>query len=320
VTEPLLLGVDVGGTNSRAALLDSYGTVVGRGKAGGGNAVSCGVAPAVDEVMSATRSALGAVAPARVVSAVIGLAGGTIALGSGDTGAMLRERLRDWGLRATPLFVSDVELAFVSGTGARDGTVLVAGTGATACVIDDRTATSYVDGHGWLLGDRGSGVWIGRRAVQRLLAEIDADAALGALSHRVLRALNVPARLPGFSLRDKVFSAVYGHSPVELAALAPLVLDGDDDQSRRLRDEATGELVSTLALTGDLAGRGPVVLAGGLLGAGGVLTAGLRAEITRRWPGAAVVGGRDGAVAAAWLAAEPVLGHSHQRNYANFLA
>ena len=60
-----------------------------------------------------------------------------------------------------------------SGTSAPRGAVLIAGTGTIAAWIADGEVTHRIDGHGWLVGDDGSGFWLGRQAVRAVLAELD---------------------------------------------------------------------------------------------------------------------------------------------------
>ena len=70
----LLLGVDAGGTASRAALTTLDGTAVGAGNAGPGNPSAQGV-QAAKAIGSAVREALGDHDPAAVSAAVVGVAG-----------------------------------------------------------------------------------------------------------------------------------------------------------------------------------------------------------------------------------------------------
>lgn len=64
--------------------------------------------------------------------------------------------------------------------------MLVAGTGAIAAEVRDLRLDRVADGHGWLLGDAGSGFWLGREAVRGLLADLDAGRAPTPLGRQVL--------------------------------------------------------------------------------------------------------------------------------------
>lgn len=91
---------------------------------------------------------------------------------------------------------SDIEAAFASAPGTpADGLALVAGTGAAATRISGRRCTVSVDGDGWLLGDEGSGFWIGRGAVRAALRMADGRGDPTTLARSVGLALGLPADL-----------------------------------------------------------------------------------------------------------------------------
>lgn len=68
--------------------------------------------------------------------------------------------------------------------------MLIAGTGATAGSVADQRWTRTADGHGWLLGDDGSGFWLGREAVRSALRTLEAGEPPGRLVGSVLRELD----------------------------------------------------------------------------------------------------------------------------------
>ncbi|MEU4829299.1 BadF/BadG/BcrA/BcrD ATPase family protein [Streptosporangium sp. NPDC023615] len=179
-----VLGLDVGGTSSRALLLDASGRRAGYGHAPGGNPAAHGNAAAVANIGLALESALRGTDPALVTGAVVGLAG---------AGALDRPVFdRMWaatGLRARPRLVGDLGIAFAAGTAEPHGTVLIAGTGAIAAWIEDGEPVAVADGLGWLLGDQGSGFWLGRRAARAAARALGRGDAGGTLTRLVMDAL-----------------------------------------------------------------------------------------------------------------------------------
>ncbi|MEV4808147.1 BadF/BadG/BcrA/BcrD ATPase family protein [Nonomuraea sp. NPDC049421] len=164
----LFLGIDAGGTSTRALLTTSTGERAGYGLAGGGNPVAHGVEAALAEITTAVKQALGATDPGRVVNGVIGLAG----LGALEDPAVHAAFTRAWadcGLHLPVRGVEDPLLAFVAGTPDPSGHVLLSGTGAVALRVADRRVTEVADGQGWLLGDEGSGFWLGRAAARHTI-------------------------------------------------------------------------------------------------------------------------------------------------------
>jgi len=282
--EPLVLGGDIGGTSTRFVVADRHGDVVGRGGAGGGNPVAH-PDTAAEAFASALRAAVAGVDAGRVQAAVIGLAGGS-ALG-GEVRARFDAAFAEHGLGCTPLYRSDVEVAFASGTPEVGGSVLVAGTGAVAGVVEDGRLVRVADGHGWLLGDDGSGFWMGREAVRVALRELERGTDdLGPLARAVLAHLGVSADGSG---RLELIARCYARPPAELARLAPLVLDrvSDDPAAAELVEVAVDRLLTTLGTVRPDLGR-PLVLAGGLLGPDVAVGIRLRAVLAdgggRVWP------------------------------------
>jgi N-acetylglucosamine kinase-like BadF-type ATPase len=297
----LALGGDLGGTSTRIVVVGPDGVEHGRGVTGGGNPTTdpAGAAAAFGD---AVRAALTDVDPSRVRASVIGVAGGSAL----RTAAVATHFDRVWteaGLTCSPGYVPDLEVAFAGGTPAPDGAVLVAGTGAAAGSLTGNRLTRTADGHGWLLGDDGSGFWVGREAVRTALRSLDAGTPSGPLVESVLRELD--ADLPGGSgRRDRVIQAVNSRPGVRLSALAPLVTAAyrvGDEQARSIVERAAAALVATLGLIRDPGESTPIVLAGSLAGDASPVGAELRSLLAARFTGA-VVPARTGVGGAAWLA------------------
>ncbi|KDN84895.1 N-acetylglucosamine kinase [Kitasatospora cheerisanensis] len=304
--EALVLGLDVGGTSTRALVATLDGRILGTAHGAGGNPVAHGAETAVREIGGAVRAALGPLDPGRVAAGVIGLAGGSLAP---------PEVLALWptvGLTVTPRLVGDAELAHAAGTAAADGTLLLSGTGAIAAEIRGHALRRTADGHGWLLGDRGSGLWLGREAVSAALTAVDRampfdepSLRLPGLAGAIAEALVGPDG-PGSEPRSALIAAAHAEAPARLARLAPIVLDraaAGDPVAVALVERAADHLIDTLALIREPASPLPLVLAGGLLASDTALAAHLRPRLADRWPDAEVSTARNGAGAAAWLAA-----------------
>ncbi|MBP0457317.1 N-acetylglucosamine kinase [Streptomyces montanisoli] len=290
----LVLGIDAGGTRTRAAVATAAGgdePPLGTGTAGPGNALS--VAP--DVLAAHLRQAVAdAVPPAlrpAVRSVAAGLAGCSALpgnVGADRARAALGSALAELGVRPDRLSVhGDTEIAFAGAPGApADGLVLIAGTGAVAARITGGRTVATSDGDGWLLGDDGSGFWIGRRAVRAALAQLDGRGAPTLLATAV-HAYYLDGPAPGGPsgaqvLREQLVQAVHERPVLDLAALSPAVADAarrGDPVARRIMAEAAKRLAGTLASLGPRPGD-PLVTTGALLGPGGVLLPALRRRLT----------------------------------------
>jgi glucosamine kinase len=278
----LVVGVDAGGTRSRAVVATVDGQIVGRGLAGPGNPLSHGPHQAATQVACAVRQALGEHSPTLVAAATLGIAGPA---GTGPFAAALR-------IGGPVTVVGDAVTAFAAGSPAATGAVLIAGTGAIAAAVHDHEVVRTSDGLGWLLGDEGSGRWLGLQAIRFAVrnwagpfaARVAAHAGVGSADDLVYWAQALP------------FTEIDGLAPLVCAAAH----DGDPD-ARTIVDAAVTCLLRTLD---DLGQDGPVVLAGGLLAGETPVQQGVLTIVEAGGRQARV--GLDPAAGAAWLAARPL--------------
>jgi N-acetylglucosamine kinase-like BadF-type ATPase len=178
--------------------------------------------------------------------------------------------------------------------------VVAAGTGLIALgAAADGTGWRRVDGWGHLLGDAGSGAWIGRAGLDAALRAHDGRAggspALLSLAERRFG----PARtLPGhvYPRQDR---------PAVLASFAPDVAGcaGRDPVSSDIMRRAAAHILESAAAARPGPGATEVALTGGLFRIGEPLLGPLRDQAPRLLPGAALVPAEgdplDGALALA---------------------
>jgi N-acetylglucosamine kinase-like BadF-type ATPase len=292
-----VIGIDAGGTATRAVALDETGRCVGYGRAGAGNPTSAGAEVAIANHVDACRQAIGDTGIA-IDLVLLTLAGG---LGR-DTGPRVQEALAAAGITSEVRVAGDVMSAYFSATANPTGYLVLSGTGAISAHIVDGELAGLADGIGWLLGDEGSGFMIGLRVVRAAAADIEGRGPSTALTAMVLADVDEEGT-PDEDVRRpeiwKLMRRVYGRRPVECADFAPLALraaaEGDAVARAILDDAVTGLLASCGSLVAD--DEHPVVLAGGLLHDGSPLSDALRA----RYPGRCLRA-HDGTAGAALLA------------------
>lgn len=95
------------------------------------------------------------------------------------------------GRDGRPLLLTDLDIAFRSAASSPDGTLLVAGTGAVAAAYAQWRQIRRRDGLGWLLGDAGSGTWLGRRVLRAVAAEVDRNGPSTAMTPHALAMLSL---------------------------------------------------------------------------------------------------------------------------------
>lgn len=165
----LYIGIDGGGSNCRARLRDSMGRL--RGTADGGGAAN--VYLDFDGAIRTIRRTIETLAASRgfdsaaVCKAWIGL--GLAGVSSETVADRVRASLADFGHVAV---VHDGVAACLGAHAGGDGGLVIAGTGSAAVLRLHGVNTSF-GGRGFILGDDGSGAWIGRSIWQHALRAFD---------------------------------------------------------------------------------------------------------------------------------------------------
>jgi len=261
-----LLAIDVGGSTSRAYLVDETGRCLGYGRNSGGNPASNTPELAASAIISAVDAAVAGAGPLDIFVALIALAGpqAHVAL------ARLETAFRASGLTGPIVFAGDVQAMFSSVTAMADGYCLIAGTGAGAVRIRNGEVERVVDLAGWLAGDFGSGFWLGQQAVRAAVADLEGRGEKTALTPAILDAFNIQWREDNILGRPAplrfLIDSIYAIRPIELARFAPLVVaHRGDTVAARLIVEAERYLASDFALAFDPRMPGPIVLGGGVI-------------------------------------------------------
>jgi N-acetylglucosamine kinase-like BadF-type ATPase len=239
----ILLGVDGGGTHTRALLVDGTGRVLGRGSAGATNQATVGGGAAAEGLARAVGAALAAagVGPGAVDAACFGLAGLDRPV---DEGAF-REAVDRLGLRGPVLLVNDAVNAWAGATGGQPGIAVNAGTGSVAYGRGPDGRAARAGGWGSPFGDEGSAYWIACQAVGRVLRGLDGREPPAAMAADLARAAGFedPADLCLLARLDRLEPGV----PLEaaLGRLAPTVVacaEAGDREAAGILDRAAEEL------------------------------------------------------------------------------
>jgi len=307
----LVVGIDAGGTTTRCLIATLDGAVVARGEAAGASQRSSTRRPA-EPLAAALRAALSEVDSRRVVGGVVGAAG------AGPAGRTVAQQAastawRSVGLPGDVTVVTDLEVAFFAGTPLDTGLLLLSGTGAVAAAFRDGAVRRRCDGYGWLLGDEGSAVWIGREGLRRVLAALDGRGAPTSLTPAVSAVLlgeDAVGSDPEAHAQALV-GVAFAMPPAQLGRLAPLVSSAaaaGDPVALAITDAATDRLSHALdTVARDQLPPAVVVLAGSVLLSAGPVAVGVHARVRERFA-VEPVPARDGAAGAAVLAIARVLG------------
>jgi glucosamine kinase len=224
----LFLGVDGGGTRCRARLYDVSGHRLGESVSGPAN-LSYGLNEAFASVFDAVFRSL---AQAQLtpndfprITACLALAGAT------EPAEQAAAKLQRQGF-GRAILISDAHAACVGAHDGADGGIIIVGTGSIGwAVLSGRQ--HRVGGWGLAVSDEGSGAWIGREVLRRVLMAHDGRLAWTPLLRAVFE------RYDGATHR--IVQAAARASPRDFGMLAPLVVEHaaqDDDTARTILHEA----------------------------------------------------------------------------------
>jgi N-acetylglucosamine kinase-like BadF-type ATPase len=272
-----VLGIDAGGTKTVCQLADAHGTVIAESRSTGANLQAVGelqVEKVLHEVMEA------AIGDRDVLPAAICL--GIAGVDRPDDAAVVRAIMKRIGYKAKVLVVNDALVALEAGAPGQPGVVIISGTGSISYGRNEQGMAARSGGWGYVLGDEGSGYWIGRAALRAVLRAADQRGSTTALTPLLLAHFGVDR--PQGLIHEVYHSNL---KPAAIGALAQCVhqafAKGDEVAIGILRG-AANELESSamsVARRLELVGRPFVfILAGGIFKA----VPWLQDELSRRLP------------------------------------
>jgi N-acetylglucosamine kinase-like BadF-type ATPase len=163
-----VLGIDAGGTKTVCLLADDQGRIVSEARRSGANLQAVGeleVEKVLHEVMEE------AIGERSVMPAVVCL--GIAGVDRPDDSAVIRGIMKRIGYKARIVVVNDALVALEAGAPGKPGVVVISGTGSISYGRDANGKAARSGGWGYVLGDEGSGYWIGRAALRAVLREAD---------------------------------------------------------------------------------------------------------------------------------------------------
>ena len=292
----LVVGMDAGGTKTRAFAVTRGGEIVGRGAGGGANLLSS--PDPQGSIAAALREALAGRIPDAVV---LSCAGGEREADRAKGRAILASLL---GPDVAVDVTHDAKAALYAGNPSGCGVVLISGTGSIAYGRNDQGVEARCGGWGYLVGDEGSAVWIGQEGLRAASYDHDGRGSPTAISRHLFLDL-------GATDFNDVLPLLYGKphpSPAILAATRAVARafaesDGIAVNIVQRGARSLADMAATVARELSLES-GPVYLAGGAFENVRPLEKAVRLELLGALPRAAVEPvGEEPAMGAARLAA-----------------
>ena len=248
----LLLGIDGGGSSSRARLCTMAGTTLSEGAGGPAN-IRLGIEQGFASILQATTQCMIAagLSPRDMERTVACLA----LAGASEPSHLEAARRYKHPYRAA-IVVTDAQAA-VGAHGGRDGGIIIIGTGTIGWA--ELQGRQYrIGGWGWPISDEGSGAWLGCEAVRRVLWAHDGRSPWTPL----LRSLFARFR----SDPHAIVRWMTGALPRDFATLAPEIVEhaSADDAVALELFRLAGEHIDALAQRLFALGVDRLALVGGL--------------------------------------------------------
>ncbi|WP_043762012.1 BadF/BadG/BcrA/BcrD ATPase family protein [Aeromonas taiwanensis] len=231
------VGVDGGGTHTRARIRDRAGKLLGEGRAAGSN-LELGIPFAHGNVLTAIASARQAAGLDQECEQQMGVG---LALASAELADCYHAMLAMPFPFASVRLTSDAFGACLGAFGGEEGAILIAGTGSAGLIYRDGRLHTC-SGRGFPISDLGSGAWLGLRAIQQSLLCHDGILPPSALA----------VRLMDHFRRDQaeVVRWAARAQPADYGRFAPWVFDAasdGDELASQLLEETCAQLQTLLA-------------------------------------------------------------------------
>jgi N-acetylglucosamine kinase-like BadF-type ATPase len=232
-----VLGIDVGGTKTVCLLADEHAHIIAQAREEGANLQGSGEL-ALEKVLHSVMEAT--LADRRIIPSTICL--GIAGVDRASDEAVVRGIMGRIGYKARILVVNDALIALEAGVGDAPGVVIVSGTGSIAYGRNANGEASRAGGWGYVLGDEGSGYWIGRLALRAVVRHADERGRVTTLTPRLFSHFGVQRAA---ELIHKVYHEEL--SPRAIAALAKYVQqarDEGDPVATGILNRAADELIT----------------------------------------------------------------------------
>ena len=242
--QKLYLGLDGGGTKTKAVLIDQDKNVISKAESPGSNANVIGVEPAVENVYTAIKAALPNNTNGQKLISVFAIAGvDTSEEKHAWEKALSNHKLLSSLFEKPPQIVNDTVAALRSGSEEKNGIVLISGTGSNCYgVYEGKEAKSSGVGH--ILSDDGSAFDIGLKIIRTATKAIDGRGPKTALLDLLFEKFKINSIN---ELKNLVYQKPWDKTDIaQIAPLAEKAAEKNDKIAIQIIDDAAEELAQAV--------------------------------------------------------------------------
>jgi len=235
-----IIGIDGGGTKTHAIIANSRDEILAEHFAGPTNFQIIGEERSAEIIVELIQSCCESAdcKSTDVVSVVLGLTGAGRIAEQKRVAAVVQRYAKRQKITLKKLIVeSDARIALEGAFKGEPGIILIAGTGSIAFGKDAKGKIYRVGGWGRILGDEGSGYFLGRLGLSAVAHHLDERGKKTMLTSLIAKKYKL-------ANQESIINAVYSND-FDIASVAPLVLEAaskKDEVCRMIVQHATLEL------------------------------------------------------------------------------
>ena len=244
-----IIGIDGGGTKTHAIIANSAGEALAEHFAGPTNFQIIGESQSAEIILELIESCCESIGcnPADVASVVIGLTGAGRLTEQRRVATAIKQCAKRQKIAVKQIIVeSDARIALEGAFKGEPGIILIAGTGSIAFGKDAKGKVYRVGGWGRILGDEGSGYYLGRLGLSAVAHHLDERGKKTVLTSMLAKKFKM-------SEQASIINAVY-RKDFDIAAVAPLVLEAaakKDEVCMMIAEHAVFELADHIRVVSE---------------------------------------------------------------------
>lgn len=243
----LILGIDGGGTRTKALITNTSGKLLAEGSSGSGSYISVGTSQAIKNLNTSIFDAIKAIrSPEKVyfISSCFGFAG----CNTPDDKKIYRKIVNNSKLKShldpgKCLIYNDTRIGLEAGSDNKNKIIIIAGTGSNCLGINENGEEAKTNGWDYILADEGSGYGVSIKALKAITRAFDGRGPKTNLSRSILK---------GLGLKDEQYLPkwAYGQpfSKERIGSIAKIVCktaaSGDNTSKIILEEEAEEAVLS----------------------------------------------------------------------------
>ena len=244
VKQPVVLGMDGGGTKTEILVADLEGKIIASHVGGPTNLAAVPESEALDNLETTLSAVFQNLRRVDVQCAVVGMAGVDTPSDETRFHYVADAVFASFGIENYTL-LNDSAVALANGSTSPDAIILIAGTGSICFGHNVKGETARAGGMDYLLADEGSGYWIGRKVLRAVVRANDGRGPATALTSLVLEHFKIKQV---HELKQKVYEQQLSKMGVaQLAKVWEAALLQNDQIALHIQEQILDKLLALVS-------------------------------------------------------------------------